>query len=175
MVVHAVQVHFFFFPRFPHRSESGCAQPGLVWTLRCRLSTSSFSTSRCSTDTLLGARGAALRRGVLDRKFGRWNGSEDSGAETLAQSVPTPCRRSKRRKFGFPLAEFGERLWLMEPPLEKLKEVQSKVWLLVFCLRRDVVVDVDGRFRLLRTLKGTSFEDRWKTVSRSDFFLAGNF
>ena len=40
-------------------------------------------------------------------------------------------------------------------------------------LPRYIVVDFDVRFRLVQTVKRTSFEDRWKIASPSDPFSAG--
>ena len=39
----------------------------------------------------------------------------------------TPLRRVKERKFGTPLAGFGERVWLRDPILERCEQVQSEM------------------------------------------------
>ena len=43
-----------------------------------------------------------------------------------------------------------------------------------FCLKssRYVVVDFDGRFRMVRTIKRANADDRWKVVSPRDPFSA---
>ena len=62
-------------------------------------------------------------------------------------------RRLKRRKFGTPLAGFGERVWLREPPLEKVNKFNPRcveARLLGVCLRssRYIVFDADSSFPL---------------------------
>ena len=69
----------------------------------------------------------------------------------------TPFRRLKGRKFGTPLAGFGERVWLRDPVLERANKVNprcTEARLLGFCLTssRHIVVDFDGRFRMVRTM-----------------------
>ena len=39
----------------------------------------------------------------------------------------TPLRRMKVRKFGTPLAVFGEHAWLRDPVPERVKQVQSEM------------------------------------------------
>ena len=91
----------------------------------------------------------------------------------------TPFRRLNRRKFGTPLAGFGERVWLSAPVLERVNKFNLgcvEARLLGFCLRssRNVVVDFDGRCRLVRTVKRASLDDRWTAVSPRDLFLVGD-
>ena len=67
----------------------------------------------------------------------------------------TPFRRSKGHQFGTPLAGFGERVWLRDPILEganKFNPRCTEARLLGFCLKssRYIVVDFDGRFRMVR-------------------------
>ena len=81
----------------------------------------------------------------------------------------TPFRRLKGRKFGTPLVGFGERVWLRNPALERVNKFNprcTEARLLGFCLRssRYVVVDFDGRFRFVRTIKRASPDDRWAAV-----------
>ena len=66
----------------------------------------------------------------------------------------TPFRRLKGRKFGTPLAGFGQRVWLRELPLEKVNKFNPRcvvARLPGFCLRssRYIVADFDGRFRFV--------------------------
>ena len=73
------------------------------------------------------------------------------GADGLTQ-----CRRVKGRKFGAPLAGFGERVWLRDPVLERVNKFNprcTEARLLGFCLKssRYIMVDFDGRFRMVRT------------------------
>ena len=87
----------------------------------------------------------------------------------------TTFRRLKGRKFGTLLAGFGECVWLREPPLEKVNKLNPRcveARLPGFCLgsSRYIVVDFDGTFRVLRTVKRTRFEDRWMIASPSDPF-----
>ena len=82
----------------------------------------------------------------------------------------TSFRRLKERWFGTPLAGFGERVWLRDPVLEtasKFKPRFTEARLLGFCLKssRYIVVDFDGRFRMVRTIKRANADDRWKVVS----------
>ena len=88
----------------------------------------------------------------------------------------TPFRRLKARKFDTHLAGCGERMRLREPPLEKVNKFSPRrveARLLDFCVRssRYIVVDCYGRFRLIGTVKRTSFEERWKIASPSGIFL----
>ena len=85
----------------------------------------------------------------------------------------TPFRRLKGRKFGTPLAGFGERVWLGDPVLEKANKFNprcTQARLLGFCLTSScyIVVDFDGRFRMVRTIKRANADDRWKVVSPRD-------
>ena len=89
----------------------------------------------------------------------------------------TPFRRLKGRKFGTPLAGFGERVWLRDPALERANKFNprcTEARLLGFCLKssRHIVVDFDGRFRMVRTIKRANADDRWKVVSPRDPFSA---
>ena len=91
----------------------------------------------------------------------------------------TPFRRFKVRKFGTPLAGFGERVWLKDPVLERGNKFNprcTEARLLGFCLKssRCIVVDLDGRFRMVRTIKKANADDRWKVVSPRDPFSAGD-
>ena len=77
----------------------------------------------------------------------------------------TPTWRLKGRKFGTPLAGVAERVWLREPPVEKVNKFHPgwfEARLLGFCFRsfRYVVGAFQGRFRLIQTVKSISFEDR---------------
>ena len=58
-----------------------------------------------------------------------------------------------------------ERVWLRQPPLEKVSK--RGCW-------GSASVDFFGRFRFVRTVKRISFEDRCKIVSPSDAFSAGD-
>ena len=87
----------------------------------------------------------------------------------------TPFRRLQERKFGTPLAGFGKRVWLRDPVLERVNKFNSRCTearLLGFCLKshRKIVVDFDGRFRMVRTIKRAHADDRWKVVSPRDPF-----
>ena len=89
----------------------------------------------------------------------------------------TPFRRLKGRKFGTPLAGFGERVWLRDLVLERANKFNprcTEARLLGFCLKssRYIVVDFDGRFRMVRTIKRANADDRWKVVSEKDPFSA---
>ena len=91
----------------------------------------------------------------------------------------TPFRRLKGRKFGTPLAGFGERVWLRDPVLERANKFNprcTEARLLGFCLKssRYIVVDSDGRFRMVRTVKRANADDRWKVVSPRDPFSAAD-
>ena len=91
----------------------------------------------------------------------------------------TPLRRLKVRKFGMPLAGFGERVWLRDPVLERVitfNPVCTEARLLGFCLKqsRFVVVDFDGRFRMFRTIKRANADNIWKVVSPRDLFSAAD-
>ena len=86
----------------------------------------------------------------------------------------TPFKRLKGRKFGTPLA-FGERVWLRDPVMERANKFIprcTEARLLGFCLKasRHIVVDFDGRFRLVRAIKRANADDRWKVVSPKDPF-----
>ena len=88
----------------------------------------------------------------------------------------TPFRRLKERKFGTPQAGFGERVWLRDPALERVNKFNprcTEARLLGFCLRssRFIVVDFDGRFRMVRTIERANADDRWKVVSPNYPFL----
>ena len=81
----------------------------------------------------------------------------------------------KERKLGTPLAGFGERVWLRDPVPERANKFNPRckeTRLLGFCLKssRYIVVDFDGRFRMVRTVKRASVDDRWKIVSPRDPF-----
>ena len=86
----------------------------------------------------------------------------------------TPFRRLKGRKFGTPLAGFGERVWLRDPVLERANKFNPRCtearFLLGFCLKssRSIVVDFDRRFRMVRIVKRATADDRWKIVSPRD-------
>ena len=87
----------------------------------------------------------------------------------------TPFRRLKGRKFGTPLAGFDERVWLRDPVLERVNKFNprcTEARLLGFCLKssRHIVVDFDGRFRMVRTIKRANADDSWKVVSPRDPF-----
>ena len=76
----------------------------------------------------------------------------------------TPFRRLKERKFGTPLAGFGERVWLRDPALERVINFNprcTEARLLGFCLKssRYIVVDFDGRFRMVRNIKRANADD----------------
>ena len=91
----------------------------------------------------------------------------------------TPFRRLKGRKFGTPLAGFGERVWLRDPVLERVNKFNprcTQARLLGFCLKssRYIVVDFDGRFRMVRAIKRANADDRWKVVSPRDPFSAAD-
>ena len=91
----------------------------------------------------------------------------------------TPFRRQKGRKCGTPLAGFGERVWLRDPVLERANKFnprRTEARLLRFCLKssRYIVVDCDGRFRMVRTIKRANADDRWKVVSTKDPFSAAD-
>ena len=92
-----------------------------------------------------------------------------------AHTIPT----LEGRRFGTPLAGFGQREWLRELPLEKVNKFNPRCVegrLLGFCLRssRYIVVDFDGRLRFVRTVKRTSSEGRWTIASPRDPFSAGD-
>ena len=85
----------------------------------------------------------------------------------------TPFRRLKERKFGTPLAGFCERVWLRDPVLERVNKFNprcTEARLLGFCLKssRYIVVDFDGRFRVVWTIKRANADDGWKLVSPRD-------
>ena len=101
-------------------------------------------------------------------------------SSTPARSAQMDSRRFRRltgRKFGRPLAGFGERVWLSEPAKERVNKFNPRcveARLLGFCLRssRYIVVDFSGKFRFVPTVKRTGTEDRWRAVSPSDPFSA---
>ena len=67
---------------------------------------------------------------------------------TVGADGLTPFRRLKARKFGTPLAGFGERVWLRDPLLERVNKFNprcTEARLLGFCLKssRHIVVDFD--------------------------------
>ena len=87
--------------------------------------------------------------------------------------------RLKGRKLGAPLAGFGERVWLRHPVLERFHKFNprcTEARLLGFCLKSscNIVVDFDGRFRMVRTVKRANADDRWKVVSPRDLFSAAD-
>ena len=79
----------------------------------------------------------------------------------------TPFRRSKERKSGTPLAGFGERVWLRDPCSGKSEQVQPEMHRGEVALKssRYIVPDFDGMFRMVRTVKRATADDRWKNVS----------
>ena len=88
----------------------------------------------------------------------------------------TPLRRLKGRKFGTPLASVGESVWLRDLVLERANKFNprcTEARLLGFCLKssRYIVVDFDGRFRMVRTIKRANADDRWKVASEKDPFF----
>ena len=91
----------------------------------------------------------------------------------------TPFRRSKVRKFGTPLAGFGERVWLRDPVLERVNKFNPRCTegrFIGFCLKssRYIVVDFDRRFRMVPTIKRANADDRWTVVSPRDLFSAAD-
>ena len=65
--------------------------------------------------------------------------------------------------------------WFRDPVLERVNKFNSRcteAQLLGFCLKshRKIVVDFDGRFRMVRTIKRAHADDRWKVVSPRDPF-----
>ena len=95
------------------------------------------------------------------------------------RSRRTHARRIKGRKFGTPLAGFGERVWLRDPVLERVNKFNprcTEARLLGFCLKSScyIVVDFDERFRMVRTIKRANADDRWKVVSPRELFSAAN-
>ena len=67
----------------------------------------------------------------------------------------------KRRKFGTPLAGFGERVWLRDPVLERANKFNprcTEAKLLGFCLKSS------------RYIVAANADDRWKIVSPRDPF-----
>ena len=88
-------------------------------------------------------------------------------------------RRLTGRKFGTPLAGFGERVWLRDLVLERVNKFNprcTEARLLGFCLKssRYIVVHFNGRFRTVRTIKRANADDRWKVVSPRDPFSAAD-
>ena len=57
--------------------------------------------------------------------------------------------------------------------VNKLNPRCTEARLLGFCLKssRYIVVDFDGRFRMVRTIKRANADDRWKVVSQNGSFL----
>ena len=91
----------------------------------------------------------------------------------------TPFRQLKGRKFGTPLAGFGERVWLRDPILERTNKFNprcTEARLLGFCFKssRYIVEDFDGRFRMVQTIKRASADDRWKVASPRDHFSSAD-
>ena len=91
----------------------------------------------------------------------------------------TPFRRLKGCKFGTTLAFFGERVWLRDPVLgsaNKFNPRCTEARLLGFCLKssRNIVIDFNGRFLMVRTIKRANADDRWKVVSPRDPFSAAD-
>ena len=96
------------------------------------------------------------------------------GADGLTQ-----FRRLKGREFGTPLAGFGERVWLGDSILERANKSSprcTEARLHGLCLRssRYIVVDFDGRFRMVRTIKRANADDRWTVVSKKDPLTAAD-
>ena len=75
----------------------------------------------------------------------------------------TPFRQLKGRKFNTPLTGFGERVCLRDPILERANQFNPR------CTPA-TVVDFDGRFRMVQTIKRANADDRWKVVSPRDPF-----
>ena len=74
-----------------------------------------------------------------------------------------------------PLAGSGVCVWLRDPVLERANKFNprcTEARLLGFCLKssRYIVVDFDGRFRMVWTVKRANADDRWKIVSPRDPF-----
>ena len=68
-------------------------------------------------------------------------------------------------------------MWLRDPVLERVNKFNprcTEARLLGFSLKssRYVVVDFDGRFRMVRTINRADADDRWKVVSPRDPFSA---
>ena len=91
----------------------------------------------------------------------------------------TPLRRLQERKFGTPRAGVGKRVWLRDSVLERVNRFNprcTEARLLGFCVKshRYIVVDFDGRFRMVRTIKRAHADDRWKVLSPRDPFSAAD-
>ena len=91
----------------------------------------------------------------------------------------TPFRRLKVRKFGTPLAGFGERVWLRDPVLGRANKFNprcTEARLLGFCLKSSLYIEVDfgGMFRMVQTIKRANADDRCKVVSPRDPFSAAD-
>ena len=86
----------------------------------------------------------------------------------------TPFRRLKGRKFGTPLAGFGERVWLRDPVLERVSKFNPRCTEARFKSSRHIVADTKGRFRVVRTIKRANADDRWKVGSPRDPFSAAD-
>ena len=76
----------------------------------------------------------------------------------------TPFRRLEERKFGTTPVGFGERGWLRDLVLERANKFNPRCTaarLHGFCLKssRYIVVDFDGRFRMVRTIKRANADD----------------
>ena len=100
---------------------------------------------------------------------------------TVGADGLTPFRRSKWRKFGTPLAGFGERVWLRDPVLEKANKFTPRRTARrrgcsgsALESSRYIVVDFDGRFRMVQTIKRANADDRWKVVSPREPFSAAD-
>ena len=71
-------------------------------------------------------------------------------------------------------------MWLRDPVLERVNKFNprcTKARLLGFGLKssRYIVVDFNGRFRMVRTIKRANTDDRWKVVSPRDPFSAADW
>ena len=117
-----------------------------------------------------------LAAGTAGPHFMAWMVHHAAQVPNACSVGTTPVRRLTWRRFGTPLAGFGERVWLREPPLEKVNKFNPrcvKARLLGFCLRssRYIVVDFTGRLRWVWTVKRADFEDRWKIASPNTSLL----
>ena len=103
----------------------------------------------------------------------------DAGPRLIVWTVHHAAQVICACKFGTPLAGFGERVWLKDPILERANKFNprcTEARLLGFCLKssRYIVVDFDGKFRMVRTISGANADDRWKVVSQKDPFSAAD-
>ena len=95
---------------------------------------------------------------------------------TSGEDGLTPFRRWKGRNFATPLAGFGERVLLREPPLEKVAKHEPR-WrqarLLGYCLHssRYIVVDFNDKIVLVRTVKRAEEQSRWAAEEPADPFF----